>query len=63
MKNSNQDLALIDLNALSALENDWFEERAAILEFEAGFTRQQAEKLAWQEIQQAQQEKIIKKAG
>lgn len=39
------------LGALSAEEDMWFNERAAIAEFEGQLPRDQAEQLAWEEIQ------------
>lgn len=34
----------------ASFDFEWFEERAAILEFDAGFTRQEAERLAYLEV-------------
>lgn len=42
------------VGAVASLDEDareFFEERAGILEFEAGYTRPQAEQLAWNETQ------------
>lgn len=48
---------------LDEFEQDLFEERAAIYEFEAGFNRRQAEVLAWQEIQQRRELLMMSKAS
>jgi hypothetical protein len=40
---------------------DWravFEERAAILEFDLGLTRAEAERIAWKEIEQMRRGKV-----
>ena len=38
-------------------EKEFFEERSAIFEYEAGYTRQQAEILAYKEVQRKRNEK------
>ncbi len=48
--NTSTKLKLTLAETASQWERDWFEERAAILEFEAGLPREQAEFLARQEI-------------
>lgn len=63
MKENQHNLIIHTKQNLNELEADWFEERAAILEFEAGFNRQEAERKAWQELQFFRGKKIISKAG
>ncbi len=48
---------------LSEVERDRFEERAAILEYEAGFSRAQAEELALQEILNMRKEEPLAQVG
>ena len=36
------------LSRLSEDERDWWQERTAILEYDGGYTREAAERLAWQ---------------
>lgn len=38
------------MNFLDSNEREYFEERAAIAEFDAGMTREQSEQFAWQQV-------------
>jgi hypothetical protein len=48
---------------LSELEYELFQERAAILEFDAGLTRSLSEHQAWQAVLQYRKEVALRKAG
>ncbi|MCD6377041.1 MAG: hypothetical protein J7L94_16060 [Caldisericaceae bacterium] len=63
MLNQQKFLAIDSKDFLNDFEQDWFEERAAIYEFDAGFSRRQAEWLAWQEIQQKREMLLMNKAS
>ena len=56
-------LAIDSKDFLNDFERDWFEERAAIYEFDASFSRRQAEWLAWQELNQRREMLLMSKAS
>lgn len=42
--------AIIGADTTAAFDQEWFDERAGILEFDAGFTREEAERRAMEEV-------------
>ena len=63
MKILDKKLRLTSKQILNELEKDWFEERAAILEYEAGLPRGQAERIARQELLESRSQKQVSQAS
>jgi hypothetical protein len=45
-----QGRAIVDADTTAKFDKEWYEERAAIYEFDAGFSRQEAERRAYLEV-------------